>query len=552
MYVYLCLSLFLYLNVDDKRLAVTKVVTLRDFEHNDLLPAPEKWVKCFRVADCLQELSTNVMQEWELPDTDHVLLHIDVPNQQLYHLPLLVTPVHCVYLVTFDLREEAKALEAIHRAMKHISAFVSYSTDSLLDNHQKSNVLLVGTHREAITDNQRLLFAQKLQDTLKRRYRDLIVIPGDVFWAVEGDSIDIHNSNILEEIKCHSCQPQVPTCRCIKYGNELLQTFPKKTAVRSKLPPVFRGDVERFLAFLHDYGFIVYSRYKELREEGTSVVLKPQYLCELFAKAQELSKTRDSEVTVDGLFSSNAKLERSMKKWFETFCIRMGLVIREPMGDGQNLVFVLSRQVQSERESLAFHINSVDPLLVTYKPRGKDADCFIPPRFFPAFASAFLKLLHEREDNLNVSINQSQAHIVVDWEVGCQIHVLEQESCIEIGFQLDSVNWDERDMQSKYQKLQERCQTVKAVVAQSATHAVEYLNLPGGDACVEYGFYHECNGDKIIGVHVSDRHETALRCYCSCRRIPCTPMQKIWFQDVTDCKVCYCKFRVLVVCLRHG
>ena len=77
MYVYLCLSLFLYLNVDaDKRLAVTKVVTLRDFEHNDPLPPPEKWVKCFRVADCLQELSTNVMQEWELPDTDHVLLDI--------------------------------------------------------------------------------------------------------------------------------------------------------------------------------------------------------------------------------------------------------------------------------------------------------------------------------------------------------------------------------------------------------------------------------------------------------------------------------------------
>ena len=540
MYVYLCLSLFLYLNVDDKRLAVTKVVTLRDFEHNDPLPPPEKWVKCFRVADCLQELSTNVMQEWELPNTDHVLLHIDVPNQQLYHLPLLVTPVHCVYLVTFDLREEAKALEAIHRAMKHISAFVSYSTDSLLDNHQKSNVLLVGTHREAITDNQRLLFAQKLQETLKRRYRDLIVIPGDVFWAVEGDSIDIHNSNIFEEIKWHSCQPQVPTCRCIKYGNELLQTFPKKAAVRSKLPPVTRGDVERFLAFLHDYGFIVYSRYKELREEDTSVVLKPQYLCELFAKAQELSKKRDSEVTVDGLFSSNAKLERSMKKWFETFCIRMGLVIREPMGDGQNLVFVLSRQVQSERESLACHINSVDPLLVTYKPRGKDADCFIPPRFFPAFASAFLKLLHEREeckDKLNVSINQSQAHIIVDWEVGCHIHILEQESCIEIGFQLDSVNWNKHGIHTKFQKLQKRCQIVKTVVSQSAGDAVRNLNLPGGSACVQYGFYHACGDTMAIGVRVSDEVESALQCR-RCHAIPCTPMQDIWFQDVMNCKVC--------------
>ena len=133
----------------------------------------------------------------------------------------------------------------------------------------------------------------------------------------------------------------------------------------------------------------------------------------------------------------------------------------------------------------------------------------IPPQFSPAFASAFLKLLHDHEeckDKLNVSINQSQAHIVVDWDVVCHIHELEQESCIEIGFQLDAVNWDERDMQSKFQKLQERCRTVKAVVAQSATRAVEYLNLPGGDACVEFGFYHECDGDKVIGVHVSDKH----------------------------------------------
>ena len=101
-YMYACSSLF-YITGESKLLLVTKVVTLRDFEQNDPLPHPEKWVKCFRVADCLQELSTYVMQEWEFPYTDHVLLHIDVPNQQLYHLPLLVTPVHCVYLVMFDL-----------------------------------------------------------------------------------------------------------------------------------------------------------------------------------------------------------------------------------------------------------------------------------------------------------------------------------------------------------------------------------------------------------------------------------------------------------------
>ena len=518
---------------------MTKVVTLRDFEQTDPSPPPDKWVKCFRVADSLQELSTNTMREWELPDTYHVLLHIDVPNQQLYHLPLLITPVHCVYLVTFDLREEKKALETINRAMKHISAFVSYNTESLLGNRQKSNVLLVGTHREKVTANQRILFAQKLQDVLQKRYRDLIVKPDDEFWAVEGDYIDILNSDIFKEIKCHSCQPQVPTCRCIEYGNELLRKFPKKTVVRSKLPSVSSGDVERFLAFLHDYGFVVYSQYKELREEDTCVVLKPQYLCELFAKAQELRKKRGSEVTVDGLFSSNAKLDRSMKKWFEMFCIHMGLVIREPMADGQNLVFVLSRQLQSKTESLTSLINSVDPLLVTYKPQGKDIDYFIPPRFFPAFASTFLKILHDREEckgKLNVSINQSEAHIVIDWEVGCHIHVLERESCVEIGFQLDSVNWSEQRMQTKFKKLQKRCQIIKIVVCQTAGDAVRNLNLPGGGACVQYGFYHMCGDAMAIGVRVSDEDETALQCR-HCRGIPCTPMQDIWFQDVMNCKV---------------
>lgn len=520
---------------------MTKVVTLRDFGRNNPSSPPEKWVKCFRVADSLQELSTNVMHEWELPDTIHVLMHIDVPNQQLYHLPLLITPVKCVYLVTFDLREKEEALQKIHEAVKHISAFVSYSSKSLLDNYSPSKVLLVGTHQNEISPNQRIQFAQKLRQSLKK-YGNLIVkrdASGEVFWTVEADCIDIQNSDILQKIKCHSCQPQVATCRCIEYGNELHQELLEKTVA---LRCVSSEEDEKFLAFLHDYGFIVYSRHQKLQKNDTPVVVQPQYLCKLFAKAQELSKKEDGEVTVELLFSSDAMLERGVKKWFETFCIHMGLVIEQPMGDGRNLVFVLSRQVQSETRALASHIYSVDPLLVTYKPRGKDTDCFIPPQFFPAFASAFLKMLHDREeckDKLTVSINQSQAHVVIDWEVGCHIHVLEQESCIEIGFQLNPVSWSRCDMQTKYlKKLQKRCQTVRAVVDQSAKRTVdpEHLNMTSGDACI--GFYHECGDATVIGVRVADEDESALRCCCPCRIIPCTPMQDVWFQDVMNCKVC--------------
>ena len=528
-----------YLNVGEaKKLAVTKVVTLRDFGQNDPSPPPEKWVKCYRVDDSFQELSTNSMKDWEFPDDSRVLLHIDVQNQQLYHLPLLITPVHCVYLVTFDLRDEEKALKRIHEAMKLIFPFVSYSSKSLLENYSPPKVLLVGTHK---TNDQKIQFVQKLRESLKK-YRDWIVKPDDEeFWAVDDDCIDIRNRDIFNEVRLHSWQPQVPTCQCIEYGSELLQKFLEKTVV---LPNVSSAEVKKFLAFLHDYGFIVYHPYQELDDD--TPVIQPQYLCKLFATAQELRKKWGGEVTIEGLFSSDAKLEHSMKKWFEMFCIRMGLVIEQPMGDGRNLVFVLSRQLRSETSSLASHINSVDPLLVTYvPPKTKDIDCYIPPRFFPAFASAFLKVLNDYEeckDKFTVSIEP--AHIVVDWDVGCCIHVLEQESCVEIGFQLEAVSWNKGNMQTKYlKKLQKRCQTIGKVVVQSAEHAVKHLNLCGGNACIKYGFYHVCDNVELIGIRGLDEVDTALRC-C---RTPCTPMQDIWFEDVVDCKVCYRQFYSVLV-----
>ena len=531
--MYDCSSLF-YITGDSKLLSVTKVVTLRDFEQNDPLPPPEKWVKCFRVTDSLQDLSTDVMHDWEFPHTDHVLLHIDVPNQQLYHLPLLITPVHCVYLVTFDLREGSKALKRIHEAVKHIFAFVSCSSNSMLNNYKPSKVLLVGTHEEEITHDQKIRFTQELRESLEK-YRGLIVKPDDdEFWAVEADCIDIQNSNIFHQISSHSCQPQVQICQCMEYGSKLQEELLSKPIV---LRHVSTADQKKFLAFLHDYGFIV-RRYEHLTQDDTPVVSRPQYLCELFAKALELSRKGIGEITVEDLFSSNAKLDRSVQKWFEVFCIRMGLVIEKPMGDGRHLVFVLSRQL---RPKPALRTYSVDALLVTYKPRRQDIDCFIPPWFFPAFASEFLKILHgckECENKLAVEID-SLAHICVHWRVGCHIHVLEQESCIEIGFQLDAVNWNKPNVQPDYlTKLKKRCQMVKAVVAQSAEKTAEHLKSPRDEADIAYGFYHTCGGTKVIGVHaLDDDDESSLDC-CCCKEIPCTPMQDIWFRDVTNCKVC--------------
>ena len=216
----------------------------------------------------------------------------------------------------------------------------------------------------------------------------------------------------------------------------------------------------------------------------------------------------------------------------------MGLVIEKPMGGRRDFVFVLSRQL---RPKPASRIYSIDALLVTYKPRRKDIDCFIPPWFFPAFASEFFKQLHDREEcknNLAVEID-SAAHICVHWRVGCRIHVLEQESCIEIGFQLAAVNWSKPNMQPDFlTKLQKRCQTVQAVVAESAETTVEHLKSPRNVTDIAYGFYHTCGGTKVIGVYALDDYgESSLYC-CCCEEIPCTPMQDIWFRDVMNCKVC--------------
>ena len=492
-------------------------------------------MKRFEVTDRLRELSP----EWELADTSHVLLHIDVPNQQLYHLPLLITHIHCVYLVTFDLRKGRKALETIHRAMKHISAYVSYNTECLLDNCSPSKVLLVGTYQGELTHDQRSHFAKELQESLKNRYDDLIVTPGDdKFWPVEGDFIDLQSGPLSEEIRKYTCQPTVPTWQCLKYDEKLRQSFHQKevkVVVKSKLPDVSNADTEKFLAFLHDYGFIVYCPYEGLHPKETTVVLEPQYLCQQFANAQKISKKK---ATVVDLFSRYPELRRNVnKRWFEMFCIRMGLVIEQPVGDGKNLVFVLNHEQQSETSSNVSPVYSVDRLLVTFKLQDED-DCSIPPRFFAAFASAFSKLLKQKcEEKLCFKVNNlplQQLHIVVDWTVGCSIHVVEQESCIEIGFQMLCNSGCPAE--EKLRKLQERCRLVDKVVDESAKSAVENLKLPSYEY-IQYGFYHSCGK---IGTRESDRHETVFQCCCS-HETSFTPMQKIWFQDVMDCKVCHCQ-----------
>ena len=506
-------------------------------------------VKCFRVADSSQELSP--MHEWELTDTSHVLMHIDIRNQQPYHLPLLITPIHCVYLVTFDLRNGKKALDTIRRTMKHISAFVSYDAECLLGNCLPSKVLLVGIHKEKLTDSQRSQFGKELHESLKNQYDNLIVKPSsdEEFWEIEGDCIGPHNGPLFNEISRHSCLPKVPIWQCIEYDAMVRQTCHQgkkvKVIVKSKLPNYSSADTEKFLTFLHDYGFLVYCPYKELPDEDTTVVLEPQYLCQLLSKAQQLSKKKGGKATIADLFSQNTELNLSgLRKWFEKFCVHMGLVIEQPMeNSGKNFVFVFNRWLQSETAFKELPACSVAPLLVMCRLEDED-DYYIPPRFFAAFASMFPKRLQKKcKETLCVRVNSlpsvQQSHIVVEWRHGCSILVVEQESCIEIRFQLLCNSGC--TVEEKLKKLQICCQTVDEAVDESANIAATNLTLPSKE-CIQYGFYHKCGK---IGARITDGYETILDCCCDCPEKQLTPMQKIWFQNV-DCEVCKCE--VCIMC----
>ena len=527
---------------DTRELVVTKVVTLRDFGQNTLPPGEEWVVKYFKKTDSLQKLPDK-RHEWELADTSHILMHIDIQNQQLYHLPLLITRIHCVYLVTFDLRNGKKALDTIRRTMKHISAFVSYDAECLLGNCLPSEVLLVGTHKEMLTDSQRSQFGKELHESLNGKHDDLIVKPAgdEEFWAIEGDRIGPHNGPLFEEITRHSCLPKVPTGQCIGYDEKLRhQTCHqgKKVIVKSNLPNYSSADTEKFLTFLHDYGFLVYCPYKELPPEDTTVVLEPQYLCQQFSEAQQLSKKKDGKATIADLFSRNPELQLSVKrKWFEKFCVHMGLVIEQPIkNSGKSFVFVFNCWLQSETVSKELPACSVAPLLVMCRLEDED-DYYIPPRFFAAFASMFPKHLQKKcKETLRVRVNSlpsvQQSHIVVEWRAGCSILVVEQESCIEIRFQLlCNIGCTAEE---KLKKLQIRCQTVDEAVDESAKIAATNLTLPSKE-CVRYGFYHKCGK---IGSRTADDHETIFECCCDCPETLFTPMQKIWFQNVMKCKVC--------------
>ena len=237
--------------------------------------------------------------DWELPklpDKGHVLLHIDIPNKQVYPLPLLITSVQCVYLVSFNLPEkddEEKALKAIHDTLKDVYAY-SKKADV------RPEVFLVGLQQV----EDRHSFAQLLGDMLKTQpYKRLLVrdensVP---YWTIPGAELSIRdNPTLLSEIQ-GSCCPhpertyQSLACLCklrkglLKEEGYPIVLYEKVVAIMANMSEVGSSNFEELLKEMHRFGLIFYLSVpeSELGKSENAVVLQPQCLRELLRKCRK-------------------------------------------------------------------------------------------------------------------------------------------------------------------------------------------------------------------------------------------------------------------------
>ena len=536
------------------------------------LKPTDKWVQYLQYVtpEQVQPLNTSKKIGWKLPKNGHVLLHIDVPSQQVYPLPLLITPVYCVYLVTFKLpegkveREEEGALKKIHNTLKDVYTFSSHVELGLSEGlYRRPKVFLVGLEpKKSVAEKS--AFQQELSHMLEKRSYGRLIVPsegGDPYWTNPGAELNIHgNPILLKRIWHYSCRPtqlihQLLNCHC-----ELIRIFTEVNPfilyekVKAKMVDVASGicdssNFEEFLKMLHSFGLIFYRSLPNLAQSENVVVLQPQCLYQLFEEVQKLSKKRMRVSTAD-LFPSATTHPEHVQKWFKAVCIDMNLVIEIPSGDN---VFVMSLDPQCDLPSSAHY--SVSPLLVAFRSQHfvhKESNCFLPSPLFPAFVTTLLKELKEYVMHQNKGGKQTEPQPIAMrqhyWHVGihveehgaADIHVVERDSWIEIGlqhFHTGTVNQTEKQ---QLEKIQLFCQDIRRIVHKSAKGAGK-LNK----SSIHYGFY-TCHSEHEGSFSEFDPQDGTLTCsYCNAPHNT-TPQQRIWFNKFGQPNVSY------VVCINIG
>ena len=382
---------------------LTKCVTIRTFESEIPAEPPMKWVECFDVTSKRRQPLCKP-SDWQSTDVSHVLLNIDIPNQQPYHLPLLIMPVHCVYLILFDLRYPVKSLTRIHNVMKNVytvSSFAAKVEGTEVD-ELPPKVFLVGMHaEESNKSEERRQFSQKLSDVLEKKPYGKLIVWGseEPFWAVDGENLDLNGTDHLSEQQKQYFKFQAEVHQWILCHHKLQEKFkdaPYILYCDLKVAAMIESlQFDAFLQFLHKYGFVFYHPVVEMKEAQV-VLLQPQYLCKLFAKVSELSKSRSRTTIADLLSSSAADIERraEYKQWFQRICIDMGLVFEVTKTETPDFVFLMGLKAGPSCPDREFY--SVPPLLVTFKGSGGEQvkeECLLPSHFFAAFVTEFLRTL---------------------------------------------------------------------------------------------------------------------------------------------------------------
>ena len=545
---------------------LTKCITIRiqDVGAQNQLKPVQSWVQYMQYVTPKQVrcLIMSKKNDWRFANNSDILLCINLPNHQVYPLPLLITPVACVYIVEFDLpeeeEEEKKVLKEIHNTLKELYTCSSREDpDEGLDEELciTPKVFLVGLQKEKA---ERSGFAQHLSHMLKMRsYKSLLIFPegGDPYWSNPGADLSVNcNAALLSTIQRYCfCQStrfirQALICHC-----EMLQKFEGSPYVsfedvEAKMADVVSGitedsNVEQFLKVLHCFGLIFYHSLPNLKQSENIVVLQPQYLYQLFEKAQKLSKQRDA-MTIAGLLKTS-QMPTCVRKWFQAVCISMDLVIEEWCGNRADYIYVMG--LNSECDT-PLHAYCVDPLLVSYRSQQfvqRQRDCFLPSLLFPAFVTNFLKELkvYVMEQNQGTRLRdprpivRKRHHwcviIHVSEQPATQIHIVEQDPFIEIGLLQFDIRTLNQTREEQKEKLQHFCQDIRTVVSKSAEDAVAHLRL--NKPSIHYGF-HVCHSESGKAVNCFGEfipEDNTLVCFCNPPvRQEASVQQKIWFSSV--------------------
>ena len=509
-----------------------------------------KYVKCFSVGSpTRQALCTT--SEWELADTSHILLCIDVSHQQLFHFPLMITPIQCVYLITFDLRpeNEKESLGRIHSAMKNVYALSSHHAPI-------PQVLLVGLHADKVKAESRKHFGEKLQVMLaKMPYNRLVCKPhgSELFWAVDGGDFSIGGSDALSnKIKSFCSRHQSEVLQWIKCYYELqkiLKDVPYisyhdlKNEVACIVPNLESFRFSDFLMFLHNYGFIIYRSINEMKKEDEVVLFQPQHLYKIFAVLPKLCEGKE-QFTISDLFTyTEETMEASAeyKQWFHRICIDLGLVFEVVKEKHSEFVFLMGLK-SGPPSCPPLQMYSVPPLLVTFKALDyvpKEEECLLPSHFFAAFVTEFLRTQHKhKEKGQKVSVTSLEQHYMQVNAGGGFIHIVDCEFCIEIGVQQVDLPRCKLSNEAMIDELQSFCSSIQSAVVESTDSILARLKLSQSSLC--YGFYHSADKRDSFVEYVPGDEDDDSYLQCRCCKPPerdLTPLQSIWFDGDSVNKV---------------